>query len=264
MNTSPVTVSVFARWKREQRRISMLTAYDFPSAALVDEAGIDAILVGDSLGNVVQGKATTVPVTLDQMIYHGEMVCRAVKRALVVVDLPFGSYQASARSAVESAIRVLKETGCTAVKLECSQRTAHTIAALADAGIAVMGHCGFRPQSIHQQGKVQISRDFDTVLADAKAAEEAGAFAIVLECVASDVAAEVTQQLKIPTIGIGAGPGCDGQVLVFHDVFGLSDGKLPRFVKTQANLRQQMLEAAKVYRQEVERGLFPDEGHSYK
>lgn len=264
METSRVTVSSFSQWKREHRRISMLTAYDFPSARLIDQAGIDAILVGDSLGNVLQGKATTVPVTLDEMIYHGEMVARAAERAFIIVDMPFGSYQTSVETALESAVRILKETGCSAVKLECSQRQAATIAALVDAGIPVMGHCGFRPQSIHQQGKVKVSRDVATVLADAKAAQDAGAFAVVLECVANDVAAEVTQQLEIPTVGIGAGPHCDGQVLVFHDVFGLTEGKVPRFVKSQIQLREQMLEAARLYRAEVEQGLFPDERHSYK
>src|SRR5262245_17961348 len=211
---SVVTLPDFAGWKQQGRKISVLTAYDFPTARLLDSAGVDCLLVGDTLGMVVQGWETTLRVTLDQMIYHVEMVARAAKRALVVADLPFLSYQASPEQAILSAGRVLKETQAQAVKLEGGLRAAETIRAVVEAGIPVMGHVGLTPQSVRRLGGFKVQRDADEVLADARAVAEAGAFALVVECVPTDLAGRVTAELAIPTIRIGAGPRCDGQVLV--------------------------------------------------
>ncbi len=241
----------------------MLTAYDFLTAKLLDEAGVDSLLVGDSLGNVVQGRATTVPVTLDQMIYHGEMVARAAQHALVVVDLPFGTVQLGPHETLRAAIRVMKETGCAAVKLEVTAGQAPVIEAVASAGIPVMGHCGFRPQAVHQFGRQIVQRDA-AVLADARAAQEAGAFAVVLECVGQEIANAVTSALSIPTIGIGAGNSCDGQVLVTPDLLGLTAEPGPKFLKRFADLRGQILSAVGQFCEEVRNGSFPDSEHSYK
>ena len=202
----------------------MLTAYDFSMASFVDAAGIDSILVGDSLGMVVQGHETTLPVTLDEMIYHGRCVCRAAKGALVVVDMPFGSYHAGSNQSVANAARIMKETGCQAVKLEGGADQADAIRALVQAGIPVMAHVGLRPQSVHQLGGYRVQRDSERLFNDAAAAQEAGAFSIVIECVPSEVAATITRELVIPTIGIGAGADCDGQVLVLNDLLGLTAG----------------------------------------
>ena len=216
----------------------MLTAYDFPSAALLDEAGVDAVLVGDSLSMVVQGHENTLHVTLDEIIYHAEIVGRAVQRALVVVDMPFPSFQISRCTAIANAARILQESRCQAVKLEGGTEQAETIAALVGAGIPVMGHVGLRPQTVHQMGGYKMQRDAAKLLADAQAAEQAGAFAIVLECIPADIAAQITDLLKIPTIGIGAGSQCDGQVLVLHDLLGMTSGYVPRFVRQYADVRQ--------------------------
>jgi 3-methyl-2-oxobutanoate hydroxymethyltransferase len=257
-----MTVPRFQALKGQGRRISVLTAYEHLWAGIFDEAGVDAILVGDSLGMVVQGHSTTLPVTLDEMIYHGEMVVRAVKRALVIVDLPFMSYQVSPAQAVESAGRVLKETGAGAVKLEGGVKLEGTLQALVDADIPVMAHVGMRPQSIRKLGTAKIQRDEAKLLADAKAAEAAGAFGIVLELIPRGIAAGITAALSIPTIGIGAGPDCDGQVLVSYDMLGLS-GFHPRFLKTYADLRSTALSATRQYVQEVGDGLYPDAAHSH-
>jgi 3-methyl-2-oxobutanoate hydroxymethyltransferase len=243
--------------KSAGRKISMLTAYDYPTARLIDSADIDAILVGDSLGMVVQGHANTLPVTLEQVIYHAEMVGRAVRHALVVVDMPFPTYHLGVREAIASAARILKETRCQAVKLESGADQAEVIAALVGAGIPVMAHCGLRPQSIHQLGGYGVQRDREQLLADAHAAAEAGAFAIVLECIVADVATEITRSLRIPTIGIGAGAGCDGQVLVIHDLLGLTVDHVPRHVKVYADLAGQISQAVARYRDEVRDGTFP-------
>ncbi len=260
-----MTVPKFAAAKGRERKLTVLTAYDFLFASLFDQAGVDAILVGDSLGMVVQGKSTTMPVTLDQMIYHGEIVARATSRALVIVDLPFMSYQVSPTQAVENAGRVLKETGAGAVKLEGGVHQAATIQALADADLPVMAHVGMRPQSVRKLGSMsKVQRDETALIADARAAQEAGAFAIVLELIPLGIAARITKELSIPTIGIGAGPDCDGQVLVSYDMLGLTSGFHPKFLKRYADLQATTLEATTRYIQEVQDGLFPDAGHSHE
>lgn len=252
-----VTVPRFVAMKSSGRKICMITAYDYPTARLADATGVDAILVGDSLGMVVQGHGTTLPVTLDQMLYHAEMVGRAVQHALVVVDMPFPTFHLGKYQAVENAAKVLKQTACHAVKLEGGAHQAETIEALVQAGIPVMAHCGLRPQSVRQLGNFSVQRDRETLLADARAAQEAGAFSVLLECVPGDLAAEVTAAVKVPTIGIGAGPGCDGQILVFHDVVGLPGERTPRHAKRYADLGTVISEALNRYRDEVHDGRFP-------
>jgi 3-methyl-2-oxobutanoate hydroxymethyltransferase len=260
----PVTIPDFAAWKSQRRRISMLTAYDFPTARLLDAANVDCLLVGDSMGTVVQGWETTLKVTLDQVIYHAEMVARAARRALVVADLPFMSYQVSPRQALRSAGRILKETNCQAVKLEGGARMAATIHALVDAGIPVMGHVGLQPQTVRTLGGHKVQRSGEEILADARAAAGAGAFAVVLECIPSSVAARITEQLPIPTIGIGAGPHCNGQVLVTHDMLGLIEQFRPRFVRHYAELGQQIRAAVAAYVADVAEGRFPGEVESFR
>ena len=240
-----------------QRKLSMLTAYDYTMAALVDSAGVDGVLVGDSLSMVVQGHENTLPVTLDEMIYHAEMVGRAVRRALVVVDMPFPSYHLGVPKAIENAGRILKQTRCQAVKLEGGAQQADVIAGLVNAGIPVMAHIGLRPQNVHQMGGYQMQRDRDNLLEDARAAQAAGAFAMVVECVTSDIAAAVTGAVEIPTIGIGAGPDCDGQVLVTNDLLGLTTGYVPRHVKAYADLNATITSAVQQYCEEVNSGKFP-------
>jgi len=260
-----ITVPKFMAAKRAGRKLSMLTAYDFLWAGLFDQAGVDAILVGDSLGMVVQGKSTTLPVTLEQMIYHGEMVARAARRALVIVDLPFMSYQVSPAQAVENAGRVLKETGAAAVKLEGGQSQADTIRALARAELPVMAHVGMRPQSIRKLGSLgKIQRDEAELVADAHAAEDAGAFGIVLELIPRQIAARITRELTIPTIGIGAGPDCDGQVLVSCDLLGLTGDFSPKFLKKYANLDAIVTAAVQHYVSDVSSSRFPDDAHSHE
>jgi len=258
-----ITVPQFTAMKAAGRKITMLTAYDHAQAGMVDSAGVEGILVGDSLSMVVQGHATTLPVTLEEMIYHAEMVGRAVRRALVVVDMPFPSFHLGAYKAIENAGRILKETRCQAVKLEGGVEQAEVIAALVSAGIPVMAHCGLRPQNIHQLGGYRVQRDERQLLADAQAAEHAGAFALVLECIPAATAARITASVHIPTIGIGAGAGCDGQILVLHDMLGLVEGRQPRHVKNYANLRNSILEAIKRFRDEVRDGTFPGDEHAF-
>lgn len=260
----PMTVPRFVAAKAKGHRLAMITAYDFTWGEIFDEAGIDAILVGDTLGMVVQGRSTTLPVTLDQMIYHGEMVARSVKNALVVVDMPFLSFQVSPSLAVENAGRILKETGASAVKLEggCSQ--AETISALTVADIPVMAHLGMKPQSVRKLGGMgRIQRDEEQLMKDAHVAEQAGAFAIVLELIPQQLAKVITDELSIPTIGIGAGPHCDGQVLVSNDMLGLTDAFQPKFLKQYLKLRKLVQDATATYVQEVHDGQFPDEDHSH-
>lgn len=252
-----VTVPHFMAMKAAQRKISMLTAYDYPMARLVDAAGVDAVLVGDTLAMVVQGHETTLPVTLDEMIYHARMVGRAVERALVIVDLPFPCFQLGPQRAIEAAARILKETQCQAVKLESGRDQAEVIAALVGAGIPVMAHCGLRPQNVHQLGRMGVQRDRDRLMADAQAACEAGAFAMVLEYVPADLAREITHAVGVPTIGIGAGPDCDGQVLVLHDLLGLTPDRIPRHVRPLADLKAIITRAVNTYREEVQNGTFP-------
>ena len=242
----------------------MVTAYDYPLARLVDEAGVEGVLVGDSMSMVVQGHENTLPVTLDEMIYHAEMVGRAVDHALVIVDMPFPSYHLGIHKAIENAGRILKETRCQAVKLEGGADQADTIGALVSAGIPVMAHCGLGPQSIHQLGGYRVQRDEAALLEDARAATAAGAFAMVLECVPKDIAQKITDSVSIPTIGIGAGPDCDGQVLVLHDILGLSSDYVPRFVKAYADLKTEITGAVRNFRDEVRDGQFPGSEHGYK
>lgn len=260
----PMTVPRFVAAKG-QRKLSMLTAYDFTFAKIFDDAGVDSLLVGDSLGMVIQGHDTTLPVTLEQMIYHGQLVCRAAKRALVIVDMPFMSYQVSPQQAVENAGRIIKETGAAAVKLEGGANQARTIQALAESDIPVMAHVGMKPQSVRKlggHGKVQ--RDYELLRADALAAQEAGAFGIVLELIPAEHATRLTSELDIPTIGIGAGAGCDGQVLVSYDMLGLSPHDFtPKFLKRFVDLRSMTESAARAFAEEVTSGEFPDAAHSH-
>ena len=263
--TVPMTVPRFVAAKAQARKLSMLTAYDHLWAGIFDEAGVDGILVGDTLGMVIQGRSTTLPVTLEQMIYHGEMVARAVQRALVVVDMPFLSYQVSPEQAVANAGRILKETGASAVKLEGGVNQSRTIQALAASDIPVMAHVGMKPQSVRALGGMgKIQRDEKRLLNDAQAAQDAGAFAVVLELISRRIAKTITSKLEIPTIGIGAGPDCDGQVLVSCDMLGLTAGFHPRFLKHYAELRQAAVDAARKYSDEVRDSCFPDAAHSHE
>lgn len=259
-----VTTRTLARMRKSGTRITMLTAYDFPTAAILDAAGIDVLLVGDSLAMVVQGHDTTLPVTLDQMIYHAEMVGRAAHRALVVVDLPFPEGQLSIERTIEAAARILKETRCQAVKLEGGAEQAQRIESLTTAGIPVMAHVGLRPQNVHVEGGYVVQRDQERLLRDAISAENAGAFAVVIECVPSSIAERITQALRIPTIGIGAGPATDGQVLVINDLVGMTSGYLPRFVTKMADVQQAITQAASSYRDAVRAGTFPAQQHEFQ
>jgi 3-methyl-2-oxobutanoate hydroxymethyltransferase len=266
-----VTVPDILKRKGSGDPIVALTAYDFPFGRIADEAGVDVILVGDSLGMVVQGLETTLPVTMDEMIYHCRMVARARRRALLVADLPFLSYQVSPTEAVANAGRLVKEGAAEAVKLEGGLAMAATIRAIAGVDIPVMGHIGLTPQSVHRMGghKVQGRRrgqragDRERVIEDALAVEDAGAFALVLEGIPLDLAADITTRVGIPTIGIGAGPHCDGQILVLHDVLGLGDRVVPRFAKRYAELWQAATDAIGAYAGEVRGGTFPTDVHSF-
>ena len=259
-----ITVRKFAAMKAAGRKITMATAYDYTMAGILDSTGIEGILVGDSLSMVVQGHDNTLPCTLKQMIYHSEMVGRAVRHALLVADMPFLSYQLGISKAVASAGRILKETRCQAVKLEQGAEQLEVTRALISAGIPVMAHFGLRPQSIHQIGGYRVQRDRDRLLADAKAAEEAGAFSILLECIPAAVAAEITAAVGVPTIGIGAGAGCDGQILVIHDLLGIPTSNVPRHAKVYAEVGQAIAEAVTRYRDEVRDGVFPGPEHSFE
>lgn len=259
-----MTVPRFMAAKQSGQKLAMVTGYDFLWGALLDQAGADAILVGDSLGMVVQGRATTLPVTLDEMIYHAEMVARGVQRALVIADMPFMTYQVSPQQAVENAGIILKRTGVSGVKLEGGVNQARTIEAMTAADIPVMAHIGMRPQAVRARGSMgKVERDVERLLDDALAAESAGAFGIVLELVPGEAAREVTERLGIPTIGIGAGPDCDGQVLVTPDLLGLTDGFEPRFLKKYANLRSEVIRATRAYCDEVRSSRFPGPEHTH-
>jgi 3-methyl-2-oxobutanoate hydroxymethyltransferase len=259
-----LTVPAFRERKSAGKRICVLTAYDFPTARLFDNAGVDAILVGDSMAMVIQGHETTLPVTLDEMIYHGRMVVRGSRTALVIVDLPFPTFHLGVHKAIELAGRVLKETHCQAVKLEGGIDQQAVIAGLVSAGIPVMAHVGLRPQNVHAMGGYKIQRDAEMLLADAQAAETAGAFAVVLECIPSAIAQGISNKVSIPTIGIGAGAGCDGQVLVGHDLLGLTTGYVPSFVKPYANLSETITKAVGQWCADVRDGSWPDEQHSFQ
>lgn len=253
--------------KQRGERLVCLTAYDFPTARIVDEAGIDIILVGDSLGNVVLGYGNTVPVTLDEILIHLKAVRRAVQRALLVADMPYGSFHTGADDAVRNALKLVKEGGAEAVKLEGGHKRVQLVKRLVDEEIAVMGHIGLTPQSINKLGAYRVQGKTATtarqLLDDARALEDAGAFAIVLEVVPREIASLITESISIPTIGIGAGAGCDIQVLVLHDMLGLSFGKLARFVRPYANLHEVMTEAVTRYADDVRNGTYPSEDESY-
>lgn len=253
--------------KQRGERLVCLTAYDFPTARIIDEAGIDIILVGDSLGNVVLGYGNTVPVTLDEILIHLKAVRRAVQRALLVADMPYGSFHTGADDAVRNALKLVKEGGAEAVKLEGGHKRVQLVKRLVDEEIAVMGHIGLTPQSINKLGAYRVQGKTAAaarqLLDDARALEDAGAFAIVLEVVPREIAKLITESVSIPTIGIGAGVHCDIQVLVLHDMLGLSFGKLARFVRPYANLREAMTDAVSRYAEDVRSGTYPSETESY-
>lgn len=261
------TVLDVQRFKDEGRRFAVLTAYDFLSARILDEAGIPILLVGDSLGMVMLGHPTTLPVTLDDMLHHSKAVARGTRQALLIGDMPFMSYQTSVEQAIANAGRFIQEAGMHAVKLEGGGPVIEITRRLTEVGIPVMGHLGLTPQSVHAMGGFKVQGKTDTqaarILADAKALQEAGAFSVVLEGMPSALGARITKALRIPTIGIGAGPSCDGQVLVFHDVFGLTSGKAPKFVKRYANLAEEITRAATRFAEEVRTGAFPGPEHEY-
>lgn len=262
------TAATFAAAKAKGEKLSMLTAYDYSTAKLEDESGINGILVGDSLGNVVLGYEDTVSVTMEDMIHHGAAVARGAKNALVVVDMPFMSYEVTVEEAVRNAGRLMKEGRAGAVKLEGGVRVAEQIRAIVKAGIPVMGHIGLTPQSINVFGGFKVQGKSEeaarALLADAKAVEEAGAFAVVIEAVPAALAQMITDTVSIPTIGIGAGAGCDGQILVYQDMLGMFSDFTPKFVKRYANVGEVMREAFANYAAEVASGAFPTEEHTYK
>jgi len=266
-NVKRVTTHVLYAMKLKGEKIAMLTAYDFSFARLLDQAGIDVILVGDSASNVMAGHETTLPITLDNMIYHAASVVRATSRALVVVDLPFGTYQGDSKEALVSAIRIMKETGASAIKMEGGVEIKESIERMLSAGIPVMGHLGLTPQSIHQfggyglRGKEEDAAEI--LLRDARLLQEAGVFSIVLEKIPSDLAKNISASIAIPTIGIGAGPGCDGQVLVSHDMLGLYTKFKPKFVRRYAELGRTMREAFLEYIEDVKNHRFPNDDESY-
>ncbi len=260
----PVTVPDFLAARANGRRLVMLTAYDATMARLLDAAGVDSLLVGDSLGMVVQGRPDSLAVTLDGMIYHTRLVVRGASRALVVSDMPFMSYQVSPQQALENAGRLVKEGGAHAVKLEGGMRSADAVSAITRADIPVVGHVGLTPQSVRRLGGFRVQRDEKRLLEDALALEQAGVFAIVVECVPADLARKVTAALKVPTIGIGAGAGCDGQVLVAHDMLGLFQELQPRFVKQYADLGREVVRAVEDYCREVREGTFPASQHEFR
>jgi 3-methyl-2-oxobutanoate hydroxymethyltransferase len=257
-----MTVPEFRAGKARGQKLAVVTAYDFSAALLADAAGVHAILVGDSVGMVVQGHSTSLPVTLGQIVYHTKCVVRGAKRSLVVADLPFMSYQVSPRQAVRSAGKLI-QAGAHAVKLEGGERMADAVAACVRADIPVMGHVGLTPQSVNAVGGFKVQKDTAKVVADAKAVAEAGAFAVVVECVPNAVGAAVTAAVPIPTIGIGAGPACDGQVLVWHDILGLYDGLKPKFAKRYAELGEAARTALAAYANEVRAGTFPGPEHGF-
>lgn len=266
-DTRKVTTHRLMEMKQKGEKISMLTSYDFTTAGIVDKAGVDVILIGDSASNVMVGNSTTLPMTVDQMIYHAKAVTRAVSRALVVCDMPFGSYQVNAAEGVANAIRIMKESGCDALKLEGGIEIIDTVKRILDAGIPVMAHLGLTPQSINKFGTYAVrakeAAEAEKLLADAKALDEIGCFGIVLEKVPAKLAAQVTGLVKAPTIGIGAGNGTDGQVLVVADMLGMTQGFSPRFLRRYADLNSVMTDAIGRYVTDVKSGDFPNEQESY-
>ncbi len=266
-DTRKVTTHRFIEMKQKNEKISMLTSYDYTTASIVDRAGVDGILIGDSASNVMVGNSTTLPMTVDQMIYHARSVVNGVKRALVVCDMPFGSYQTGVHDGVTNAIRIMKESGCDALKMEGGVEILDTVKAILDAGIPVMGHLGLTPQSINKFGTYAVrakeEREAEKLLSDAKALAEVGCFAVTLEKVPAKLAAQVTAEIAIPTIGIGAGGQCDGQILVIADMLGMTQGFSPRFLRRYANLNAIMTDAIGSYVTDVKSGDFPNEEESY-
>jgi len=260
----PVTVPDFLAAKTQGRRLTLLTAYDYTFARLLDESGVDGILVGDSLGMVVQGHADSLSVTLEEMIYHTRIVARGVRRSLLITDMPFMSYQVSPQQALENAGRLVKEGGAHAVKLEGGVRCCPAIAAITAADIPVMAHIGLTPQSVRQLGGFKVQRDEERLLNDARAVEQAGAFAVVVECVPTELTRKITSAVRIPTIGIGAGVDCDGQILVVHDMLGLFQELRPKFVKNYADLGADIMRAVQAYCHEVRTGQFPAAEHGFR
>ncbi len=262
-----VSVKTFAEMKQAGEKVSMLTAYDYTTAGIFDAAGIDSLLIGDSASNVMAGNAYTLPITLDQMIYHARSVAKATSHALVICDMPFGSYQVSREDGLRSAIRIMKESGVDAVKLEGGIEIIDTVKGIVQAGIPVCGHLGLTPQSVHQFGgyglRAKQDAEAEKLLSDAKALDEAGCFAIVLEKVPAKLAAEVTKAVKAVTIGIGAGPGCDGQVLVYADAMGMTQGFQPKFLRHFADAYKCFTDGATAYIQAVKDSTFPNENESY-
>lgn len=262
-----VTTNTLQKMKASGEKISMLTAYDFSFAKIIDSAGIDVILVGDSASNVMAGHETTLPITLDQMIYHACSVIRGVNRCLVVVDLPFGSYQSNSQIALASAIRIMKETGAHAVKLEGGEEVLDSVKSIVSAGVPVMGHLGLTPQSIYKFGTYNVrakeEAEANKLRRDALLLQEAGCFAIVLEKIPAQLAKEVTESLSIPTIGIGAGKYCDGQVLVMHDMLGINTEFKPRFLRQYLNIYEQVSDAVKKYVDDVKQKDFPNDNEQY-
>ena len=266
-DTRKVTTRRLIEMKERGEKISMLTAYDYSMATLIDRAGMDVILVGDSASNVMAGNVTTLPMTLDQMIYHGQSVVRAVKRALVVGDMPFGSYQGNSKEALASAIRIMKETGADAVKLEGGEEIKESIVRILSAGIPIMGHLGLTPQSINKFGTYAVrakeEAEAQQLIKDAHLLEQLGCFAIVLEKIPAKLAARVAEEVTIPIIGIGAGGGVDGQVLVMHDMLGINKDFSPRFLRRYANLHTIITDAVKQYISDVKEQDFPNESEQY-
>ncbi|NTU43308.1 MAG: 3-methyl-2-oxobutanoate hydroxymethyltransferase [Nitrospirales bacterium] len=262
-----VTIQDFMKKKQAGQKIAMLTAYDYPFARIMDEAGIDAILVGDSLAMVVQGMENTLSATMDEMIYHTRMVSRAATRAMVIADMPFLSYQVSPEEAVRNGGRFLKEAGAHAVKIEGGKEVCRQVKAMVEAEIPVMAHIGLTPQAVYRMGGYKVQGKTEEaakrLMEEAIALQEAGAFSLVIEAIPAELSREISQNLAIPTIGIGAGVYCDGQVLVMHDLLGLFERFVPKFVKRYANLKEDAVRAVRQYKEEVEGGVFPSEGHSF-
>ena len=261
--SSQITINTLHHMKQKGEKIASITAYDYPFAKIADEAGIHIILVGDSVGMVVAGEDNTLGVTMDQMVYHTQIVAKAVNQAMVIADMPFMSYQTSVEQAIANAGRFLKESNAAAVKLEGGAAVSKTIAAITQCGIPVQAHIGLLPQSVHQMGGYRVQRDEAQLLSDAKMVEDAGAFSVVLEGIPADIAAEITQTLSVPTIGIGAGQDCDGQILVIHDLLGMTDRHLPKFVKQYSSIRQQAAEGIKEYIKDVQNKTFPSKELTY-
>lgn len=262
-----ITTETLRNMKKNGEKIAMLTAYDYTTARMLDIGGIDVILVGDSAANVMAGYETTLPITLDQMIYHAQCVVRGVKKALVVVDLPFGTYQSDSQRALDSAIRILKETGASAVKLEGGEEIGESIKKIVNAGIPVMGHLGLTPQSINQLGSYKLRAkenvEAEKIKRDAQILENLGCFSLVLEKIPSQLSKEISENLKIPTIGIGAGVNCDGQVLVYQDMVGMNEGFNPKFLRKYRNLYSEITGAVEEYVKDVKDASFPNETESY-